>query len=60
MRSNPDPKTLAALKQNFASEPRVEAINAGLYRCKATLHFRHDASRAAIFAAQFARAARRQ
>jgi FkbM family methyltransferase len=46
----PDPKTFAALKQNFTSEPRVEAINAGLYRCKATLRFRDDASRGAIFA----------
>jgi FkbM family methyltransferase len=46
----PDPKTFAALKQNFASEPRVEAINAGLYRYKTTLRFRDDASRGAIFA----------
>jgi FkbM family methyltransferase len=47
----PDPKTFTALKQSFASEPRVEPINAGLYRCKATLRFRDDASRGAIFAA---------
>jgi FkbM family methyltransferase len=46
----PDPKTFAVLKQNFVSEPRVEPINAGLYRCKATLRFRDDASRGAIFA----------
>jgi FkbM family methyltransferase len=47
----PDPKTFAALKQNFASEPRVEPINAGLYGCQTTLRFRDDASRGAIFAA---------
>lgn len=47
----PDPRTFAALKQNFASEPRVVAINAGLYRRKGTLRFRDDASRGAIFAA---------
>jgi FkbM family methyltransferase len=47
----PDPKTYAALRENFASEPRVEPINAGLYRCATTLRFRDDASRGAIFAA---------
>jgi FkbM family methyltransferase len=47
----PDPKTFAALRQNFASEPRVEPINAGLYRCATTLRFRDDASRGAILAA---------
>ena len=46
----PDPTTFARLKQNFASEPRVELINAGLYHRKQTLRFRDDASRAAIFA----------
>jgi len=46
----PDPKTFAILKQYFASEPRVKPINAGLYRCEATLRFRDDASRGAIFA----------
>jgi FkbM family methyltransferase len=47
----PDPKTFATLRQNFASEPRVELINAGLYHRKETLRFRDDASRGAIFAA---------
>jgi FkbM family methyltransferase len=45
----PDPKTYARLKQNFAGEPRIEAINAGLHRKKAVLRFRDDASRGAIF-----------
>jgi FkbM family methyltransferase len=47
----PDPKTFAALKQNFASEPRIEPINAGLYHYAGTLRFRDDASRGALFAA---------
>jgi FkbM family methyltransferase len=47
----PDPKTFAALKQNFASEPRVEPINAGLHHRAGTLRFRDDASRGALFAA---------
>jgi FkbM family methyltransferase len=46
----PDPKTFAALKQNFAAEPRVEPINAGLSCRKGILRFRGDASRGAIFA----------
>jgi FkbM family methyltransferase len=45
----PDPKTYARLKENFASDDRVEAINAGLHREKAVLRFRNDASRGAIF-----------
>jgi len=45
----PDPKTFARLKENFASDDRVEAINAGLHREKAVLRFRNDASRGAIF-----------
>ena len=45
----PDPKTFARLKENFASDGRVEAINAGLHREKAVLRFRNDASRGAIF-----------
>jgi FkbM family methyltransferase len=45
----PDPKTYARLKENFASDDRVEAINAGLHREKAALRFRNDASRGAIF-----------
>jgi len=45
----PDPKTYARLKENFASDDRVEAINAGLHREKGVLRFRDDASRGAIF-----------
>lgn len=47
----PDPKTFATLKRNFAAEPRVVPINAGLFSRKGTLRFRDDASRGAIFAA---------
>ena len=45
----PDPKTYARLKENFASDDRVEAINAGLHREKTVLRFRDDATRGAIF-----------
>jgi FkbM family methyltransferase len=45
----PDPTTYARLKENFASDARVETINAGLHREKAVLRFRDDASRGAIF-----------
>jgi FkbM family methyltransferase len=38
----PDPGTFGRLKNNFASEPRVEPINAGLHRDHGTLRF-HDA-----------------
>jgi FkbM family methyltransferase len=45
----PDPRTYTKLKENFAFDNRVEAINAGLHRRKAVLRFRDDASRGAIF-----------
>jgi FkbM family methyltransferase len=45
----PDPLTFARLQRNFAAEPRVEAINAGLHSTKGKLRFRNDASRGAIF-----------
>jgi FkbM family methyltransferase len=47
----PDPVTFGKLKANFAAEPRVEAINAGLHREPGVLRFKDDASRGAIFAA---------
>jgi FkbM family methyltransferase len=46
----PDPVTYRALQSNFAVEPRVEAINAGLHRKKGVLRFKDDGSRGAIFA----------
>ena len=46
----PDPVTYRALQSNFAAEPRVEAINAGLHRKKGVLRFKDDGSRGAIFA----------
>jgi FkbM family methyltransferase len=45
----PDPQTYAKLKESFAKEPRVQTFNAGLYRHKAALRFRNDATRGAIF-----------
>jgi FkbM family methyltransferase len=45
----PDPKTYARLKQNFAGDHSIMAINAGLHRQKSMLRFRDDASRGAIF-----------
>jgi len=45
----PDPRTYGRLKQNFVGDDRVVAMNAGLYRKKAVLRFRDDASRGAIF-----------
>ena len=47
----PDPVTFAKLTQNFRDEPRVHPIHAGLYSHGGSLHFRDDASRGAIFAA---------
>lgn len=47
----PDPRTFARLKTNFATEQRVEPINAGLYRQKARLRFNNDASRGALITA---------
>jgi len=46
----PDPVTYEKLKANFAAEPRVEPIHAGLHRTKGVLRFKDDASRGAIFA----------
>jgi len=46
----PDPVTYRALQSNFANEPRVEPINAGLHRENGVLRFKDDGSRGAIFA----------
>jgi FkbM family methyltransferase len=46
----PDPVTYHKLQSNFATEPRVEPINAGLHREKGVLRFKDDGSRGAIFA----------
>jgi FkbM family methyltransferase len=46
----PDPVTFEKLKANFAGEPRVHPVHAGVYSRKGTLRFRDDASRGAIFA----------
>lgn len=35
----PDPVTFGQLKANFASEPRIHPVKAGLHRAKATLRF---------------------
>lgn len=48
----PDPRTFARLRANFAYERRVEPINAGLYRQRARLHFADDASRGALITAE--------
>jgi FkbM family methyltransferase len=45
----PDPTTYDRLKQNFAGDDRVVAMNAGLHRNKAMLRFHDDGSRGAIF-----------
>lgn len=47
----PDPITFAKLTENFRDEPRVRTVHAGLYSRSGSLHFRDDASRGAIFAA---------
>jgi FkbM family methyltransferase len=46
----PDPVTYRTLQSNFAAEPRVEPIHAGLHREKGVLRFKDDGSRGAIFA----------
>ena len=46
----PDPATFARLKANFAGEPRVQAINAGLHRCAATLRFDDAGTRGSVLA----------
>ncbi len=48
----PDPETFARLRANFARDPRIESINAGLHRRRAVLRFHNDASRGAIFQAE--------
>lgn len=44
----PDPNTFKRLKANFAGEPRVEPINAGLHRKKGTLRFDDAGTRGSI------------
>ncbi|CAK0751922.1 FkbM family methyltransferase [uncultured Gammaproteobacteria bacterium] len=44
----PDPVTFQRLAANFAGEPRVEPVNAGLYDRKTVLHFHNDASRGSV------------
>jgi FkbM family methyltransferase len=44
----PDPKTFARLKANFASEPRVRPYNAGLHRAGAVLRFDDAGTRGSI------------
>jgi len=44
----PDPATFDRLKANFASEPRVCTVKAGLHRAKATLKFDNAGSRGSI------------
>ena len=48
----PDPETFARLRANFAHDPRIEPINAGLHRRRDVLRFHNDASRGAIFQAE--------
>jgi FkbM family methyltransferase len=48
----PDPDTFARLRANFAGDPRIEPINAGLHRRGGVLRFHNDASRGAIFQAE--------
>ncbi|MEX2009494.1 MAG: FkbM family methyltransferase, partial [Dongiaceae bacterium] len=48
----PDPETFARLRGNFAWDPRIEPINAGLHRRRDVLRFHNDASRGAIFQAE--------
>jgi FkbM family methyltransferase len=44
----PDKNTFKRLAANFAGEKRVEPINAGLHRRKATLHFDNAGTRGSI------------
>lgn len=44
----PDTNTFKRLAANFANEKRVEPINAGLHRRKATLHFDNAGTRGSI------------
>jgi FkbM family methyltransferase len=44
----PDPSTFAKLQANFADEPRVEAVNRGLYDHSGTLRFNDAGSRGSL------------
>lgn len=46
----PDAATFARLRANFAGEPRVEPVNAGLHRRTATLRFDNAGTRGSILA----------
>ncbi len=48
----PDKNTFKRLAANFAGEKRVEPINAGLHRRKATLHFDNAGTRGSILVEQ--------
>ena len=47
----PDPVTFGRLQANFADEPRVQPVQAGLHRAKATLRFDDAGTRGSILAA---------
>lgn len=47
----PDPVTFDQLKANFANEPRVQPIMAGLHRAKATLRFDDAGTRGSVLTA---------
>ena len=44
----PDPATFKRLKSNFAGEPRVEPVNAGLHRTQGTLRFDDAGTRGSV------------
>ncbi len=44
----PDPVTFGRLRANFTSEPRVQPIQAGLHRAKATLRFDDAGTRGSV------------
>jgi len=44
----PDPATFQRLKANFAQEPRVEPVNAGLHRAYGTLRFDDAGTRGSV------------
>lgn len=46
----PDTKTFSRLCANFVHEPRVEALNKGLFSHSTTLHFDNAGTRGSIFA----------
>lgn len=45
----PDQETFKRLAQNFSDNPKIEAINAGLHRCKGVLRFDNAGTRGSIF-----------